>query len=169
MDTVLVTYATRYGSTREVAERVGATLRDCGQAVEVQPVESLSDCSGYTAVVLGTPFYFGKMLKATTAFLERHRGALEVMPLALFALGPATAADNLDGARGQIEATLAKLSWLKPVATEMFVGKFDPAVLRGIDKLVTKLKASPLYGLGAHDDRDWGAIEGWTRSLRDAL
>jgi menaquinone-dependent protoporphyrinogen oxidase len=169
MDTVLVTYATRYGSTREVAERVGATLRDSGLSVEVQPVERVSDFSHYTAVVLGTPYYFGKMLKATSAFLERHRGALEALPVALFALGPATAADDLAEARGQVDKTLAELGWLKPVATEMFVGKYDPAVLHGLDKLVTKLKASPMHGLGAHDDRDWDAIEGWARSLGAAL
>ncbi|NBD36056.1 MAG: hypothetical protein GVY30_08645 [Chloroflexi bacterium] len=29
-DTMLVTYATRYGSTREVAERIAATLREEG-------------------------------------------------------------------------------------------------------------------------------------------
>jgi hypothetical protein len=36
---------------------------------------------------------------------------------------------------------------------------------RGVDKLVAKPKASPLHGLGAHDDRDWDAIERWAESL----
>ena len=56
-------YASRYGSTREVAERVGATLRALGLAVDVQPAGSVSDLSDHSAI-LGTAYYYGKMLKA---------------------------------------------------------------------------------------------------------
>ncbi len=102
----------------------------------------------------------------TPAELERHRAALESMPMAFFALGPTSAADDFDAARAQLDETLVKLGSLKPRAAAMFVGRFDPAVLRGLDKLVTKLKASPLHGMGPHDDRNWPAIEAWARSLR---
>lgn len=162
----LVAYATRYGSTREVAEYVGETLRGQGYAVEVAPAAAARDLGDYDAVVFGAPYYFGKMIKDGTAFLERHRPALESMPVALFALGPVSAPDDLAASRAQLDQTLAKLGSLKPRVVEMFVGRFDPAVLRGLDKLVTKLKASPLHGLGPHDDRDWAAIEAWARSLR---
>ena len=47
----------------------------------------------------------------------------------------------------------------------MFVGKFDPAQLRGCDKLLRMLPASPLHGLGPHDDRDWEAIGAWADEL----
>lgn len=165
---LLVAYATRYGSTGEVAEHVAETLGGQGCAVEVAPAAAIRDLGDYDAVVLGAPYYYGKMIKDGAAFLERHRAALESMPVALFALGPTSAADDLDAARAQLDQTLAKLGSLKPRAAEMFVGRFDPAVLRGLDKLVTKLKASPLHGLGPHDDRDWAAIEAWARSLRMA-
>jgi menaquinone-dependent protoporphyrinogen oxidase len=167
--TILVAHASRYGSTREVAERVGDTLRNLGHAVEVRPARSVSDLSRYSAVILGTAYYYGKMLKAGAAFLERHRGALEAMPTALFALGPVSAANDPSEARGQIEATLAQLGWLTPVATEMFGGKYDPTAVRGLDKVVTKLKASPMHGLEAHDGRDWSFIECWAKALPDAL
>lgn len=165
----LVAYATRYGSTREVAERVAAVLRDLGWSADVQSVENVKDLSGYSAVILGAPYYLGKMLKTGAAFLERHRGSLEALPVALFTLGPFSANEDLTAARGQMEKTLAELGWLKPVASEMFVGKYDPAVLRGVDRLLTKLKASPLHEVPAHDDRDWQAVDGWVRSLGAAL
>jgi menaquinone-dependent protoporphyrinogen oxidase len=162
---ILVAYATRYGSTREVAERIGAKLRGRGADVDISPAASVTDLSGYSAVVLGAPYYIGKMLKDATAFLEQHHSALETMLVAIFALGPVQATDDMDEAREQLDKTLEKMDWLKPVATEMFVGKYDPAVLRGLDKLVSKPKASPLHGLGAHDDCDWDAIDGWAESL----
>ena len=65
----------------------------------------------------------------------------------------------------ELDGALAKLGWLHPVAAEMFVGKFDPAHLRLADKLLTALPASPLHGIGAHDDRDWSAIRAWAVTL----
>jgi flavorubredoxin len=38
---VLVAYATRHGSTQEVAEADAATLRECGLEVDIQPMRQL--------------------------------------------------------------------------------------------------------------------------------
>jgi menaquinone-dependent protoporphyrinogen oxidase len=53
---VLVAYATRSGSTKEVAEVVAATLREHGLEVDVQPMKSVRSLAGYRTVVLGAPF-----------------------------------------------------------------------------------------------------------------
>lgn len=169
MADILVTYATKYGSTAEVAERVAATLRGLGKTVDVRPAAEVADLSGYSAVVIGAPFYVGRLLKDVLRLLERHRAALSTMPVALFALGPVRAEDDMAEARTQIDRFLAELGWLKPRAAEMFVGKYDPAVLRGLDRLITKPKASPLHGVPARDDRDWPAIEAWAASLPGLL
>lgn len=164
-DSILVTYATRYGSTREVAESIATTLRGQGLPVDVLPVEAVVKVADYRALVLGAPYYIGSMLKEARSFLERHRPVLQGMPVALFALGPVSASDNMAEAREQLDKTLGKLDWLKPASAEMFVGKYDPAVLRGLDKLVPKPKASPLHGVPAVDDRDWDAITRWAEKL----
>lgn len=46
---VLVGYATRYGSTQEVAETVAATLRDCGLVVDIRPLREARTLTGYSA------------------------------------------------------------------------------------------------------------------------
>lgn len=168
-DAVLVAYATKYGSTREVADVVGETLRELGFDAEVRPAGEVTDLGPYRSVILGAPFYIGKLLKDATAFLERHQATLSVMPVALFTLGPLKADDDLDEAREQMDHVLGTFTWLKPAAADMFVGKYDPNELRGLDKLVTKPKASPLHGLTAHDDRDWDAIRRWATGLPAAL
>jgi menaquinone-dependent protoporphyrinogen oxidase len=53
-DKILVSYATRYGPTREVAATIAATMQEAGAAVDVQPVGQVRDLDGYRAVfVLG--------------------------------------------------------------------------------------------------------------------
>lgn len=56
-ESVLVAYATRYGSTQEVAEAVAATLRERGLEVDIQPMRKVRALAGYSAVVLGAPLY----------------------------------------------------------------------------------------------------------------
>ena len=166
---VLVAYATRYGSTVEVAQAVGSALDRQGVDVEVRPAKDVTALGGYGSVVLVTPFYFGSMLKNATRFLERNREALQGLPVALLACGPVSADDDMAVARAQLDDALAKLGWLEPVASEMFVGKYDPGHLRFADKIVAALPASPLHGVGAHDDRDWEAIQAWSDGLPSAL
>jgi len=179
--TILVAWATRYGSTREVAEAAAETLREQGLTVEVtaakdavvraerHPGHDAGVGDGHDGVVLATPFYMGAMPKDAVRFLERERAALEGLPVALLACGPLSADDDLDAARGQLDGALAKLGWLHPVAAGMFVGKYDPGRLRVADRLIAALPASPLHGVGAHDDRDWAAIRGWAATLPGLL
>ena len=101
--TVLVTYATKYGSTREVAEAIAATLSAYGLQTEMRPAWEVRSLDGYSAVVLGA--------------------ALSRLPVAIFALGPlSTAEKEWQDARAQLDQTLATASWLAPVAVELFGG-----------------------------------------------
>ncbi len=165
-DSILVAYATRYGSTQEVAERVAATLRECGLKVEVKPARQVRDLEGYRAVVLGAPLYIGRWLKDAQSFLGRHQQALIGRPVAIFTLGP-TQAEGLKSpeVRVQLDQELAKYPWLKPIAAELFGGKYDPAKLHFLDRLLGALPASPLYNMPASDVRDWEAISAWANSL----
>jgi menaquinone-dependent protoporphyrinogen IX oxidase len=43
MSAVLVAYATRHGSTHEVAESIAATLRGCGDDVDAVPAGQVRD------------------------------------------------------------------------------------------------------------------------------
>jgi menaquinone-dependent protoporphyrinogen oxidase len=168
-ETVLVAYATRYGSTKEVAETVAATLVEQGFEVELKAAREVRSLDGLGGIVLGTPLYVGALHKDVRALLERHQVALEQTPLALFVLGPIKAEDGVEGSRKQLDSALAKLPWLSPVATEVFVGKYDPAQLGFKDKMIAVLPASPLHGEVAHDERDWEAIGDWSRGLGSIL
>ena len=166
---ILVAYSTKYGSTREVAEAIAESLRAASIPVYVQPAREVRTLEGYRAVVVGTALRIGHWYKDTDAFLTEHRAALGALPVAVFALGPTQGSpEDADwkACRANVDQELAtKAAWLKPVAVEMFGGKYDPAKLRGLDKLIAWLPASPLKGMPATDVRDFAAIRGWAESL----
>lgn len=162
---VLVGYATRYGSTQEVAEAVAATLRACGLEVNIQPMRPVRTLAGYGAVVLGAPLFMFCWHKDALRFLSRHHEALTEQPVAIFALGPTH--DPYDekawpDSCAQLDKELSKFPWLTPVALKMFGGKYDPAKLRfPINLLAGKELASDL--------RDWTAIRAWAADLKPIL
>lgn len=162
---ILISYASKYGSTEEVAAAVGERLRERGFDAEVRRCAEVNSLDDYGAVVVASPFYIGSLLKDARKFLHRHRAKLEEMPVALLTLGPTSVDDDMAEAKDQIDRTLAQMQWLKPVVTEMFVGKYDPSRLRGLDKLATIPKASPLHNRPLTDDRDWDAIKTWADHL----
>jgi menaquinone-dependent protoporphyrinogen oxidase len=162
---VLVGYATRYGSTQEVAEAVAAALRECGLAVDIQPMRQVRSLAGYSAVVLGAPLFMFRWHKDALRFLSRHRKALTERPVAIFALGPVHDPHDeqeWQDSRAQLDKALAEFPWLTPVALEIFGGKYDPAKLRfPISLFAGKEPASDL--------RDWTAIRAWASNLAAKL
>jgi menaquinone-dependent protoporphyrinogen oxidase len=114
----------------------------------------------YRAVVLGAPLYMFHWHKDARHFLSRHREALSGRPVAIFALGPINNEEKeFQGSREQLDKELAKFPWLKPLALEIFGGKFDPAKLR-FPYNMPALKKMP-----ASDIRDWTAIRAWANTL----
>jgi menaquinone-dependent protoporphyrinogen oxidase len=164
---VLVAYASTYGSTREVAEAVTATLRGHELAVDLQPARDVQSVAGYRAVVLGGPLYMFHLHKDALRFLSRHQKALAGnLPIAVFAGGPFGSGDGNEWqeVRKQIDQELAKFPWLKPVAVEVIGGKFDPSKLRLPWSLVPALRQMP-----PSDLRDWEAIRRWASTLAAQL
>ncbi len=158
---VLLTYATRFGSTKEVAEAVAATLRTAGLEVDIQPTAQVKSSANYGAVVLGAAIYNGKWHADAHQFLLVHQEALQQRPVAIFALGPLSAGDApRRNARRQLDHDLAKYPWLTPVALEVFAGKYDPSK-PGMGFFERFVPAS--------DHRDWQAIRAWATSLAALL
>jgi menaquinone-dependent protoporphyrinogen oxidase len=162
---VLVGYATSYGSTQEVAEAIAETLLESGLEVDIRPLREVRDLAGYSAVVLGAPLVMYRWHKDALGFLKRHRQALTERPVAVFALGPVHEPHDekeWQDSRAQLDKELAKYSWLTPVALELFGGKFDPTKLHfPLNKLAGKEPAS--------DARDWTAIRAWAANLKSVL
>lgn len=157
--TVLVAYATKYGSTQEVAEVIATTLREHGLEVEVRPAHEVRSLQGYGAVVLGAALYAGRWHADARHFLKRYRAVLLRLPVAIFALGPLDDSKKqwLD-ARTQLNQALTKEPWLTPVNIEMFGGVIDPAKLH-----------FPFNHMPAGDARNWTAIRSFAERVAAAF
>ncbi len=88
MEMVLVAYGSKYGSTAEIAERIGEVLTKEGLAVDVRPAADVADLASYGAVVLGSGLYAGRWHRDARRFARRHRKVLARCPVWLFSSGP---------------------------------------------------------------------------------
>jgi menaquinone-dependent protoporphyrinogen oxidase len=153
---ILLAYATRFGSTQEVAEAIAAVLREAELEVDIQPMQEVRTLDDYDAVVLGAAVYNARWHADAHLFLSQHQEGLMQRPVAIFALGPVSPSSAaMQNSRRQLDKELKKYAWLKPVALEMFVGKMDPTKLGFFERLVTP----------ASDHRDWNAIRAWANTL----
>jgi menaquinone-dependent protoporphyrinogen oxidase len=159
MPTILVSYATKHGSTREVAEVLSEALRELDCEVELEPAAHVGDVSAYDGVVLGGSLYLGRWHPEAVAFLRRNRAALATLPVAIFAMGPRTMdADDVAESREQLGHALARVSDVDPYAVAIFGGVVDPKKLR-----------FPLSKLPASDARDWAQIKAWAEEVAAAF
>src|SRR5512139_793456 len=116
---ILLAYATRYGSTQEVAESITAALRQAGYEVDIQPMQEVKTLENYDVVVLGAAIYNARWHPNAHQFLSQHQEALKQRPVAIFALGPlSTSAAAMQRSRRQLNKELERYPWLKPVAVE---------------------------------------------------
>jgi menaquinone-dependent protoporphyrinogen oxidase len=160
---ILVAYATRYGSTAEIASAVGKELESAGHAVVVKEMKAVTSLEGYDAFVIGAPIYMGKVIDINT-FVRRFKDTLARKPVAAFAVGLAAAtkyAKQVEESRKALDTSLAPI---KPVAVTLFAGMLDPAKLSFIQRKMTEFVKSP-----TGDFRDWNAIAAWARELPESM
>jgi menaquinone-dependent protoporphyrinogen oxidase len=159
MNDVLIAYATKHGSTHEVAEFVAAQLTEAGIEAHTHAAQSVRSLDEYSAVVLGAPLYMGRWHRDARAFLQRFRGELAARPLAVFALGPVEdAPKQWEGAQEQLDRALAHTPGVEPVAVGLFGGAIVPETLH-----------FPFTHIPAGDLRDWAEIDEWASRLPDVL
>src|SRR5512145_2353290 len=93
---VLVTYASKYGATKEIAEKIGAELEQAGVQVELFPADRNVDPTPYKAVIIGAALYVGKWHKAAEAFVKSQEQRLTGKPVWIFSSGPSGEGNPLE-------------------------------------------------------------------------
>lgn len=160
-DTVLVTWATRFGATEEVAETVASVLRQSGVAVEARPIAEVATLDPYGAVVLGCALYAGRIHRDARRFLAKYSADLAARPVGMFVLGPVHSEEKeWQSARTQLSKQLTQFPWFTPVSLEVIGGRWDPSKMGFPFSWLPGLRRIP-----ASDARDWDAIRRWASTL----
>jgi len=163
---VLVAYATKYGATAGIAEKIGQVLDQAGLNAEVLPVDQIKDLDSYQAVVLGSATYIGRWRKEAAKFLKSNEKVLANKLVWLFSSGPTEEGDPVELMEG----------WhfpksLQPIADRIqakeitaFHGALDFEKLNWIEKWMIKKVKAPIG-----DFRDLEAITNWAMAIADEL
>jgi menaquinone-dependent protoporphyrinogen oxidase len=164
---ILIAYASKYGATKEIAEKAGEVLRQAGLQVDVLPAKSIRDLGPYTAVILGSAVYVGKWHQDGADFLRKFEKPLGDRPVWLFSSGPTGKGDALELVDGlRLPADLQGIAdCIQPREILLFHGFIDPQKVNPIEKWAVKSLVKKPFG----DFRDWDAITAWAASVAEAL
>jgi menaquinone-dependent protoporphyrinogen oxidase len=164
---VLVTYASKYGATAEIAEKIGDALCQASLQVDVIPVDQVSDVSAYKAVILGSALYIGKWQKGAEAFLMTNEKRLTVKPVWLFSSGPTGEGDPVALVQGQrLPPTLQPVvDRIQPRDVAVFHGFNNLAKMNFIEKFAIRSIVKKPFG----DFRDWQMIIAWANQIVNEL
>ena len=159
---VLVAAASKYGSTREVADAIARALNARGVEATAEAATEVSDVAPYDAVVLGSAIYGGRWLDAARKLAAGRGAELAARPTWLFSVGPIGDPPKPedagpDGIDELVEATAAR-------EHRVFAGKLDFSKLRRVERLMVRALRAP-----EGDFRDWSAIESWAGEIAAAV
>ena len=164
---ILIAYASKTGSTAEIAAHVAAVLKKQGWKAAVKNVAEKPDITEYDAVVLGSAIHAGQLHGDVNAFMKRHKDALSQMPVAYFVacLGMKDATpESWKQVESYLDPLYEKYPEVKPVAQGQFAGALELKKLSWIFRTMMKLMKAE-----EGDFRDSGAIRGWAKELAGKL
>ena len=152
---VLVAYATKYGATEGIAEKIGEVLGEAGLHVEVLPVDQVKDLDPYKAVVLGSATYIGRWRKEAAKFLRSNEKVLANKLVWLFSSGPMEEGDPVELMKGwRFPKSLQPIAdRIQPKDIAIFHGAMEIENLSQLEKWMIKKVKAPIG-----DFRDWEAI-----------
>jgi menaquinone-dependent protoporphyrinogen oxidase len=165
---VLVAYGSKFGSTAEIAQAIGTTLRVAGLEVDVKRAREVRSLEPYRAVVLGSAVYMARWRRDAMRLLRRRREDLAPREVWVFSSGP------VGEEKG--EADEKQERWTKPkrvqqLATEIkarehvvFGGRISGDAGGFLRKNMAR-NTPPEF----RDRRDWAAIEAWAKWIADSL
>ncbi|MGD0546993.1 MAG: flavodoxin domain-containing protein [Terracidiphilus sp.] len=172
---VLIAYASRYGATKGIAERIAATLRQQGLEATVEAAGVTGDPSSYDAAVIGSAAYYFHWMKPAAKFVRRNSVLLASRPVWLFSSGPLGNKTQDDQGRDFCEILEPKeiaefKGTVKPREHRVFFGAMDGSKLGFWHWLIYKLPANRDGALFPNGDfRNWEKIDAWAGVIAQTL
>ena len=165
---ILVVYASEFGTTREIAEEIGQMLSDPETHVDVRQIFDVRDLAPYDAAVVGSAIYNGAWLPEAVDFLRFYEAMLSAIPVAYFVVSMTMRSDTPANRQTVLEY-LSPLQRAAPTVHPVHIGLF--AGRMNYHNLPLLLRV--YFWFRAHfpsgDFRNRSAIQKWVRQIRPAL
>jgi menaquinone-dependent protoporphyrinogen oxidase len=159
--TVLVAYASKMGSTAEIAAAVGDELRRCGHQVDVRDVAEVSSVAGYDAVIVGSSLYLWHWRPQAVQFLRRFADELCDRQVWLFHSG--ALGKDKDAPQELPAAVAALVRRIGGHTAVTFPGRLELKTAKGF------MARRMARGEEAGDYRDWEQISRWAQQVGEAI
>jgi menaquinone-dependent protoporphyrinogen oxidase len=167
----IVVYASKYGSTKDIAEFIAEKLRQHGMEADARSVDAAPNPEEYDAVVIGSAVYMGHWMDGAMEFVRQNHTVLADRPVWLFSSGPLELGPEISSAndpRLEPKEISELRETIHPRDHRIFFGALDPNKLGFMHRTMRKLPAARSI-LPEGDFRDWDDIEAWTSSIAQAL
>ena len=163
---ILVTFASKYGSTGEIAQKIGEELIREGYMTDVLPVKEVESPGDHRAMVLGSALYMGRLRKEAVRFLRMNQEVLSGMPVWLFYSGPTGEGDPEELLKDwRLSGRVQKVvDLIRPRDSKIFHGALKSEKISSFEKWILKRVKAEIG-----DFRDWEAITNWTRKIAAEL
>jgi menaquinone-dependent protoporphyrinogen oxidase len=158
---VLVTVASKHGSTTQIGAAIGAALMDAGLSADVVLVQDVTTVRPYGAVIVGSGVYMGRWMESARRFCTMFEGDLVNRPVWLFSSGPiGDPPKPVDGPAEVDEIVTAT----RAVGHRVFAGNLDKRELGLGERAVIAAVKAP-----TGDYRPWDDIEAWATEIAHEL
>jgi len=164
----IVIYASKYGSTKGIAEFIAERLRQQGTRAEAQQVDVVHNPADYDAFVIGSAVYMMHWLKEATEFVMQNRTVLASRPVWLFSSGPLGSGASTNDPKLEPKEIAGFRDTINPRDHRVFFGALDSSKLGFAHRMTRTLPAARAV-LPEGDFRDWKDIEAWASSIAQAL
>ncbi len=159
--TILVTAASKHGSTAEIANAICDELNQRGVDAKFRELDGIDDLERFSGYVVGSAIYMGRWQAPAKEFLSDHQAMLRERPVWLFSSGPIGDAEGIgindDEVTSLVEQTRA-------LDHQIFGGKLDRGELGLGERLVTRVVRAP-----EGDYRNWDDIRAWADEIASSV
>jgi menaquinone-dependent protoporphyrinogen oxidase len=162
MEKALVAYASKYGATAGIADKIAEILRNAGKQVDLLPVREVASLDNYGTVILGSAVYYGRWRREAVNFLKEREKALKDKQVWFFSSGPIDEGDPVELLDGWTFPSLQQeiADRVQPRDIAVFHGVMDEKKLNFIEKWILKKMDTP-----SGDFRDWELITRWAEDI----
>ena len=152
----IILFAGKYGTTREIAERIAK--KTDGATVYNLKRDSIPDLEEFDCVIIGSSIYVGMIRKEAKAFLSENKDILSRKKTGLFLSGL-----EASGEKEFFEKNFSPDLLRSAKATAFLGGIFDPQKNSLMERFITKVVAKQSGYINTIDD---SKIEGFVKDLK---